>query len=178
MLSCANGTAGRHSPPQPSVMRPPGPEAELHPLTGGNGAFIAEPNPVDLKRVGYVEHEYVASGTATAYRAIGALSSDGRWSFTPDGNAPYRTRVLVRYPSDPAKFSGTVVVEWLNVSGGLDADPEWASLHEEIVRNGDALMGVSAQRIGVEGGPVLVSVGGAEGASVVGRGLVRIDPAR
>src|SRR5581483_9957053 len=111
-----------------------------------------------LGRVGYVQREYVASGTATSYRDDGTLTRDGRWTFAPDGQAPYRTRVLVRYPADPARFSGTVVVEWLNVSGGVDADPEWATLHEELIRQGDAWVGVSAQRIGVMGGPVLVAV--------------------
>ena len=46
----------------------------------------------------------------------------------PDASAPYRTRVLVRTPAKAATFSGTVVVEWLNVSGGVDADPDWVSL--------------------------------------------------
>ena len=78
----------------------------------------------------------------------------------------------------PTTFSGTVVVEWLNVSGGVDADPEWTSLAEEIVRAGDVWVGVSAQRIGVEGGPVLVKVPGVPGAEAAGKGLKAIDPAR
>ena len=28
-------------------------------------------------------------------------------------------------PADAARFNGTVVVEWLNVSGGLDGAPDW-----------------------------------------------------
>ena len=86
--------------------------------------------------------------------------------------------MLVRQPADPSKFSGNVLVEWLNVSGGVDADPEWVSLQDEIVRAGDAWVGVSAQRIGVEGGPVLVSVKGVPGADPAGKGLKKIDPAR
>ncbi len=94
-----------------------------------------------------------------------------------DASAPYRTRVLVRRPADPKAFSGNVVLEWLNVSGGVDADPDWSSLHEEIVRRGDAWVGVSAQRIGVMGGPVLVKVD-VPGAEAAGKGLKAIDPAR
>ncbi len=75
------------------------------------------------------------------------------------------------------KSSGTVVVEWLNVSGGLDADPDWTSLREEITRSGDTWVGVSAQLIGVEGGKVLVTVPGV-GAGIVGMGLKKIDPQR
>ena len=158
--------------------RPAGPAADLsHELTGGKGVFIGSAAPLNLKQIGYVQHEYAAAGTATSYKADGALTRDGRWRFAPDGTAPYRTRVLVRMPADPKKFSGTVIVEWLNVSGGVDADPDWVSLREEIVRAGDAWVGVSAQRIGVMGGPVLVKVD-VPGAEAAGEGLRAIDPAR
>lgn len=158
--------------------RPAGPSADLsQALTGGDGVYMGEPIAVNLRRAGYEQHEYVASGTATSYQATATLTGDGRWSFAPDGQAPYRTRVLVRRPRDPAHFSGTVVVEWLNVSGGVDADPEWATVHEEILRRGDAWVGVSAQVIGVIGGRVLVTVD-APGAENAGKGLKAIDPAR
>jgi Alpha/beta hydrolase domain len=157
--------------------RPAGPSAAFSGISGGNGVFLGDPIPVNLKRAGYVEHEYAASGTATSYTASSPLPEDGRWSFAPDGTAPYRTRVLVRRPSDPARFSGRVVVEWLNVSGGVDADPEWSTTHEEMLRRGDAWVGVSTQRIGVEGGPVLVRVD-VPGSEAAGQGLKAIDPAR
>jgi hypothetical protein len=84
----------------------------------------------------------------------------------------------VRAPAKAADFSGTVVVEWLNVSGGVDADPEWVSTSEEIVRAGDAWVGVSAQRIGVEGGPVITKVENVPGAQDQGKGLKKVDPDR
>jgi hypothetical protein len=155
-----------------------GPVAHLSKeVTGGNGPFIADPNAINLKSLGYVQHEYFALGTATSYKAGGALAADGRWSFSSTERAAYKTRILVREPANPTQFSGTVVVEWLNVSGGVDADPEWASLYEEIVRQGDAWVGVSAQAIGVMGGPVLVTVPG-PGSQIVGEGLRKVDPAR
>jgi hypothetical protein len=126
---------------------------------------------------GYVEEEYVAAGSATSYTVEGELSGDGRWTLREDQEAAYRTRALVRRPEDADDFSGVVVVEWLNVSGGADADPEWTSVREEIVRQGHAWVGVSAQAIGVEGGPVLVEVPVA-GSDFAGRGLVAIDPER
>ena len=132
-----------------TVARPDGPAADLsEELTGGAGVFMGEPLTTDLDAAGYSEHEYVAAGTATSYTSS-ERTSDGRWTFTPDGSAPYRTRVLVRMPADPADFSGTVVLEWLNVSGGADANPEWAGIHEEVIREGHAWVGVSAQMIGV-----------------------------
>jgi hypothetical protein len=174
--SHSSTTAPAVSTTQP---RPSGPAADMSTeLTGGHGVFMGEATPPDLARLGYVQREYAAAGTATAYKAVGALTHDGRWKFVPDSSARYRTRVVVRAPASAKAFSGTVVVEWLNVSGGVDADPEWTSLQEEIVRAGDAWVGVSAQRIGVEGGPVLVSVGGVPGAEAAGKGLKAIDPAR
>ena len=186
--ACSSGSSGKSASttttkPVPSASttttqpRPAGPAADLsQEITGGTGAFIGESVSPNLKKVGYVQHEYVASGTATAYKATGAFSRDGRWSFAPDTKAAYRTRVLVRRPANPADFSGTVVVEWNNVSGGIDADPDWSSLSAEITRRGDAWVGVSAELIGVEGGPVLVAAPGAGG--LAGKGLKGLDPAR
>ncbi len=161
-----------------TTARPAGPAAEFSAeLTGGTGVFMGEGSPPDLQHDGYVQREYAAAGTASSYTATRALTRDGRWKFATGATAPYRTRVLVRAPADAAKFSGTVVVEWLNVSGGVDADPDWTSLQEELVRAGDVWVGVSAQTIGVEGGPVLVAVSG-PGADTQGKGLKKIDPAR
>jgi hypothetical protein len=185
LAACSSGDSSSGSntsataAPTTTRPRPSGPAADLSTeLTGEDGASIGEATTVDLKRVGYVQHEYAATGTATSYKVDGALTQDGRWTLVPDASAPYRTRVLVRAPAQAAAFSGTLVVEWLNVSAGVDADPDWVNLHEEEVRAGDAWVGVSAQRIGVEGGPVLVKVEGVAGAEDQGKGLKAIDPAR
>ena len=163
--------------PPTTVARPDGPAADMSEmLTGGAGVFMGEPLTTDLDAAGYTEHEYVAAGTATSYTSS-ERTTDGRWTFTPEGEAPYRTRVLVRMPADPADFSGTVVLEWLNVSGGADANPEWAGIHEEVIRQGHAWVGVSAQMIGVMGGPVLVRTN-SPGSENAGLGLRAIDPER
>jgi acetyl esterase/lipase len=70
----------------------------------------------------------------------------------PARTSPYTTRIVVVRPTDPAKFSGTVVVEWLNVTGGLDVPVEWNVIHREILRRGHAYVAVSAQKVGIEGG--------------------------
>lgn len=155
---------------------PEGPAAELsEELAGGSGLFVASGVPF-IAPEGWVEREYVASGTASSFAPEGDLGNDGRWSLTPSDTAAYRTRVVVRRPADPADASGTVLVEWLNVSGGVDANPEFVMLEEEILRRGHTWVGVSAQLIGVEGGPVLVTAPGGEG--IAGRGLKGIDPSR
>lgn len=106
----------------------------------------------DLAPLGYVVEEYFLSGTAQSYRPASDLGPDGNWRLQPASQAPYVTRIVVVRPADPARFSGTVVVEWLNVSGGADLAADWNMAHREMLRNGDAYVAVSAQKVGVEGG--------------------------
>lgn len=106
----------------------------------------------DLAALGYTEHEFLLEGTASGYRLTSERTPDGRWSVEPNDPAAFATRVLLRRPADYARYSGTVVVEWLNVSGGLDAAPNWMLAHTHLLRRGHAWAGVSAQRAGIEGG--------------------------
>ena len=153
-----------------------GPAADVaEVLDAGNPPFVGSGRPLMLPTT-WVQEERVAAGTATSYRAAGDAPADGRVELVADLTAEYRTRILVRRPTDASAFNGTVVVEWLNVSGGLDADADHTLLADELQRRGYAWAGVSAQYIGVEGGPALVSAPGGEG--IVGEGLKRIDPAR
>jgi hypothetical protein len=97
-----------------------------------------------LARDGYVEQEFLIGGEANRYVA------DGRTTATVEsaGHA-YRTRVVVRRPTSPHRFNGTVVVEWLNVSNQYDQEVDWLQSHEHFTRAGYAWVGVSAQRAGV-----------------------------
>jgi hypothetical protein len=103
----------------------------------------------DLSQVGYEASQYLISGTAHTFVPQGTLTSDGKWTVTTGETSSYTTRVAVYRPIDPRRFNGTVVVEWLNVSGGIDAGPEWTLAHNELVREGFAWVGVSAQAVGV-----------------------------
>src|SRR5687768_2043703 len=131
--------------PMTTIDRPDGPAAELTPLTAGKGINLVAIRPVDLDAVGYQEEEYAASGTATSYVAVGDLPADGTYELAPDASDDYVTRIVVRRPADPADFNGTVLVEWLNVTSGIDANPDWTYGEDEIVRGGYASVGVSAQ---------------------------------
>jgi hypothetical protein len=124
------------------------------PVTGGHGAPFVAGTSFDLADVGYAGEEFFISGTASAYTNTAPLGLDGMWSVAPGASAAYKTRILVYRPL--TKFNGTVVVEWLNVSGGLDAAPDWISGHVQLIREGFAWVGVSAQRVGVEGGTPLL----------------------
>ena len=153
--------------------RPAGPTAALTPLTAGRGIDLVSINAPDLAAAGYVEAELAAAGTATSYVADGELPADGTFELEPGPTADYRTRIVVRRPAAEADFNGTVVVEWLNVSAGLDAAPDFAFMADELLRGGYAWVGVSAQRIGVEGGAAAVGVTGAPSG-----GIKASDPER
>ena len=112
----------------------------------------------DIGSLGYVAEEFFVSGTASSYTHAAEVSPDGRWSVTPSGAADYTTRIVVLTPFDRAQFNGTVLVEWLNVSGGIDAPAVWMMAHREIIRAGYAYVAVSAQRVGVEGGASLLGM--------------------
>jgi hypothetical protein len=107
------------------------------------GAAHRTLEPTNLKAVGYVEEEVFASGKANVYDWTQA-AADVR---TP--NAPYTTRVLIRRPANAKKFSGNVVVEMLNPSNLFDLNIGWAISHAQIVRNGDAWVGITAKPVAV-----------------------------
>jgi hypothetical protein len=111
-----------------------------------------------LSQVGYTQSEYFISGTATSYLPTDYASCapsctagplNGQLSVMANSTAPYTTRVVVYRPRNPNKFNGTVMVEWFNVTGGLDDAPDWVLTHNELIREGFAWVGVSAQAVGV-----------------------------
>jgi hypothetical protein len=124
------------------------------PVSGGAHRRPFASSLADLAAAGYVEEEYFFSGTATSYTFSAHAAPDGLWTVAPADRQPYKTRLLVRRPKDPAKFNGTVVLEWLNVSGGFDIDAEWGYAYPELMRDGFVWVGVSAQRAGVMGPPL------------------------
>ena len=109
----------------------------------------------DVSRLGYEETEYRVDGTALSYELKGERGDDGKWEVTEGQTAPFRTRIVVRRPADPDSFSGTVVVEWHNVSAGIDAAPDWGFVHRHLAARGHAFVGVSAQKAGIDGGGIV-----------------------
>lgn len=141
------------------------------PVTAGSRGFPATPAVVDLKSAGYVEEEFFIEGSARAFEQVGDWSRDGVWPVSEATTADYKTRILVRRPIDPEKFSGVVVVEWFNVTAQVDTDVDFGFLSTEILREGHAWVGVTAQAIAIE------SIGtGSYGPDAVG--LVTWDPDR
>lgn len=128
------------------------------PVGGGRIVEPVCPVPFDLAEHDYVEEELFASGIASAFEAEEPLTADGHWDVAPGEEAHYATRIVVRRPADAGRFSGTVITEWCNVSGGVEAAADWSYLHEEILRSGHAYVAVSAQALAVDGGSGLLDV--------------------
>lgn len=127
-----------------------GQPAQLRSIQDGDAAYlIAGGWSASLKAAGYEQREYMASGTAYSYEATGPENNAGTWKVVPATSAPYRTRIIVRTPTNPSRFNGTVVVEWLNVSGGGDGAVDSVYLSPELERAGFAWVGVSAQEVGI-----------------------------
>ena len=141
------------------------------PISGGRHGFPQTATPVDLDAAGYVEEEFAFAGEATSYRYTAPPRTDGEWSVEPDRTAPYTSRMLVRRPHNVQAFNGTVVVEWLNVTAGVDVDVDFGFFAEEVLRQGYAWVGITAQEVAV------TSTGGGQfGDAAVG--LKTWDPQR
>ena len=160
------GASVRASVPKASVTGP---------VTGGTGINLVGTTSFNLSSVGYEQNEYFLSGTATAYTSASPLTSNGRWTVIPASTAAYKTRMVVYRPIDPKRFDGTVIVEWLNVSGGLDAAAAWLTDHVQMIRSGVVYVGVSVQAVGIVGaaGSLAATQGQAGGGGIKGA-----DPAR
>ena len=143
------------------------------PVTGGKGIDLLGTTSFDLSSVGYEQSEYFLAGTASAYTSASPLTSNGRWTVTPTSTATYKTRMVVYRPINPQRFDGTVIVEWLNVSGGVDAAAAWLTDHVQMLRSGMVYVGVSAEAAGIVGASG--SLGASNGQA---GGIKGADPAR
>jgi hypothetical protein len=115
--------------------------------TSSDFPFIADGfGPEPPVPSGYEESEYFVSGRASLYEysatgvrviapcppSVGALGCRG---------LPYTTRLLVKRPIDPRRFSGTVIVEPFNPSSGYDIANVWDRSWPYFVRQGDVFVG-------------------------------------
>jgi Alpha/beta hydrolase domain len=125
------------------------PTAVPVPYGGGTACSTArEPRLWDGESVpalaeGYVETEYVLSGSAQTYAgpATGPVT-------VASGHSRYVTRILARCPTNPADFSGRVVVEPFNTSFGIDRDALWARVGGLLQAEGDAWIGITTRAAG------------------------------
>jgi hypothetical protein len=124
-----------------ALAQTPVPKSTLVPSTADSYPLLAAAHnikPLDLGETGYVEEEFIVSGSANVYD----WAADGTIGVkTP--NASYTGRILLRRPSDPARFSGAVIVELLNSARRFDWSMMWGYLGDAIVERGDAWVGIT-----------------------------------
>ena len=138
-----------HRPGDGGPATPGGHRADRHHV-GAKGHPLASALE-DLNGSGYVEQRAVrrrAPAPSTASRGLGIgrpLGGQRRHA----GAVPHpRARAAA---GRSRRFDGTVVVSWLNVNGAFETDPEWTQIGTELMREGAAFVGVSAQMLGVDG---------------------------
>jgi hypothetical protein len=137
-------------PPEPSPTYLPIAQAEVS-TPPDSGALSLLAQSFDLSDIGYEDQEYFIGGEASAFTNLNEFSPDGFWEAEPAEQQAYRTRMVVQRPEEGAAFSGTVIVEWLNVTSGFDTPPSWGTGHVEMYRSGHIWIGVSAQKVGIDG---------------------------
>jgi Alpha/beta hydrolase domain len=120
--------------PLPTVTGPIPVTATSHPMN----AATFELKPEDLSVYDYVEEEYLLSGKANVYDE----DADGKISVKAS-DAPYTTRILVRRPRDPKKFSGSVVAGPMNPSTNVDLLDPWMKARRYITDHGDVYVGMT-----------------------------------
>jgi hypothetical protein len=110
------------------------------PVTEDSAPFAAAAIICGFEKSGYLEDEYFMTGEANVYTE----KDDGKPEPLFSG-APYTTRLLVRRPADPSKFSGNVVVEILNSTANIDIDRMWVNSWPFFMRNGDIYVGITSK---------------------------------
>ncbi len=116
----------------PEVIGPVPVTATSHPFLDAKAAMEA---------AGYVEEEFFLRGRANVYDWAGAT----RDLKVVAGPGRYVTRILVRRPRDPARFSGNVEVNILNASNAIDAGAPMDA--RRMVQQGDVWIGITTKAL-------------------------------
>src|SRR5687768_2184059 len=136
-LVLVGGTAVASAPPALGAVVP-SPTLSLPP-DGVKGHPLWD-SYYDLAPHGYEEQELFVSGEVPA----------------PDGRPlPYTTRIIVTRPTDPTKFNGTVLLDWVNVTAQFENAVDTMLARPMLMREGFTYVHVSAQEAGVCCFPVL-----------------------
>jgi hypothetical protein len=119
------------------------------PLTIGRGGPFGGPVAEELAQHGYVLEEFIASGVARTFDLVSGAEArrDGRWETQAGSSAEYVTRFMVVRPADPERFNGVVLVDWMNVTAGVDL----GSPSGREVWRGYAWVGVTCQQVAFTG---------------------------
>jgi hypothetical protein len=107
------------------------------PITGGIHGHALFDSWFDLSKLPnpYQDAEYFVSGTARDQ--------------TTGATAPYTTRIMVTRPTDAAKFNGTVLLDWVNVTAQFENAVDSLEARDMLLREGYAIVWASVQAAGV-----------------------------
>jgi len=121
------------------------------PATGGRGVPITIGSFDNVAAIGYETAEFFIAGEAHSYTTTEGLTQNGNWGSitTSPTTAAYKTRAVVYTPRDKNTFNDTVYIEWQNVSGLVEAAPDWVHGHIEVARQGAVYVLASVQSIGI-----------------------------
>ncbi|HEX3762451.1 MAG TPA: alpha/beta hydrolase domain-containing protein [Kofleriaceae bacterium] len=100
---------------------------------------------------GYVIEEFLFSGAGNLYEytptGIRVVSPCPAAATSGCTAIPYTTRMIVKRPRRDRDFSGTVVIEPLNPSGGFDIAAVWDRSRELFTGNGDIFIGWTSKSV-------------------------------
>lgn len=111
------------------------------PITPESYPFASAERYCHISERGFVEREYLISGTANVYRTA---DEQGKVEVAT-ADAPYVNRIIVRAPADPAQASGNVVVEIINPTSFMEIDRMWILAREQFMRAGDIYVGITSK---------------------------------
>jgi hypothetical protein len=129
------------------------------PSTSKNHAFLQDGfGPAAPVPSGYREQEYFVSGNASIYeytptgvRTVAPCPARVAGTVrTACTGLPYTTRLIVMRPSDPRRFSGTVVVEPLNPTLKFDNAAIWGLSSNYLTRSSDVFIGWTSKSVTVD----------------------------
>jgi hypothetical protein len=101
----------------------------------------------DLAPRGYLEREFTVAVTDPHVYSYVGDTTQTTVATAPVGD--YRSRFIVRMPSNPSKFNGRVLVEMMNTTATVDLDIAWQQGHDYLIRDGWAYVGVTVQQTGL-----------------------------
>ena len=114
-------------------------------ILGGSRRMI---EPIDLDAYDYIEEEYIIRGTANVYH----WTDNERYPHIIFSGAPYCSRIIVRKPKDPEKFSGIIHCELMNPNSGLDrSNAGWAPCHDYLMSRGHGSISFTFSEVSMKG---------------------------
>src|SRR5699024_10985534 len=100
--------------------------------------------PFDVAGAGFVEEEYVLSGSASLYDDVaGELT-------VVEEDVEYVNHILVRRPAEAADASGVVLVDVLNASNGFPGEDHWRRMWTWAMAEGHTIIGLTSKPIQID----------------------------